>query len=49
MALRIEKLPREHRIEEFDCGREPLDRFLIRFVLQNQLANSAQIYVDRGR
>ncbi len=45
MALRIEKLQREHRVEEFDCGKEPLDRFLIRFALQSQLANSARTYV----
>ncbi len=45
MARRIEKLQREHRVEEFVCGKEPLDRFLIRFALQSQLANSAQTYV----
>ena len=41
MALRIEKLRREHRVEGFDCGKEPLNRFLIRFALQSQLSNSA--------
>lgn len=45
MARRIEKLQRQHRVEEFVCGKEPLDRFLIRFALQSQLANSAQTYV----
>ncbi|MGO4712184.1 GNAT family N-acetyltransferase [Bradyrhizobium sp. 2TAF24] len=45
MALRIEKLRRDHRVEGFDCGKEPLNRFLIRFALQNQLANSAQTYL----
>lgn len=45
MALRIEKLSRGHRVEGFDCGKEPLDRFLIRFALQGQLANSRQTHV----
>ncbi|CAM5761118.1 hypothetical protein LMIY3S_00032 [Labrys miyagiensis] len=45
MALRIEKLRREHRLEGFDCGKEPLNRFLIRFALQGQLSNSSQTYV----
>jgi hypothetical protein len=33
MKFRIEKLRRDHRVEEFDCGKEPLNRFLIRFAL----------------
>jgi GNAT superfamily N-acetyltransferase len=37
MTFRIEKLRRDHRVEEFDCGKEPLNRFLIRFGLQSQL------------
>jgi GNAT superfamily N-acetyltransferase len=45
MALRIEKLRRDHRVDGFDCGKEPLNRFLIRFALQSQLANSAQTYL----
>ena len=45
MAFRIEKLRRDHRIDGFDCGKEPLNRFLIRFALQSQLANSAQTYL----
>lgn len=45
MALSIEKLRREHRVDGFDCGKEPLDRFLTRFALQSQLAESAQTYV----
>jgi GNAT superfamily N-acetyltransferase len=45
MALRIEKLRRDHHVEGFDCGKEPLNRFLIRFALQSQLANSAQTYL----
>ncbi len=45
MALRIEKLRRDHRVDGFDCGKEPLNRFLARFALQSQLANSAQTYL----
>lgn len=45
MAFRIEKLRRDHRVDGFDCGKEPLNRFLIRFALQSQLANSAQTYL----
>lgn len=45
MALRIEKLRREHRVDGFDCGKEPLNRFLIRFALQSQLSNSSQTYL----
>jgi GNAT superfamily N-acetyltransferase len=45
MAPRIEKLRREHRVEGFDCGKEPLNRFLIRFALQSQLSNSSQTYL----
>jgi GNAT superfamily N-acetyltransferase len=42
---RIEKLQRAHNIDAFDCGREPLNRFLIRFALTNQQANASQTYV----
>lgn len=45
MALHIEKLRRDHRVEDFDCGKEALNRYLIRFALQSQLANSAQTYL----
>jgi GNAT superfamily N-acetyltransferase len=45
MAFRIEKLRRDHRVEGFDCGKEPLNRFLIRFALQSRLANSTQTYL----
>jgi predicted N-acetyltransferase YhbS len=44
-SLRIEKLDRRHALEAFDCGREPLNRFLIRFALQNQQAGASQTYV----
>lgn len=44
-SLRIEKLDRRHVVEAFDCGREPLNRFLSRYALQNQQAGAAQTYV----
>jgi len=45
VSLRFEKLNRNQVIEGFDCGREPLNRFLIRFTLQNQQAGASQTYV----
>jgi len=44
-GLRIEKLQRAHPLESFDCGREALNRFLIRYALQNQQAGASQTYV----
>jgi GNAT superfamily N-acetyltransferase len=44
-APRIEKLRREHAVEGFDCGREELNRFLIRYALINQQAGAAQTYI----
>ncbi len=43
--LHIEKLHRKHEIDSFDCGREPRNRFLIRYALQNQQAGASQTYV----
>src|SRR5262245_14693670 len=43
--LRIEKLQRSYTVESFDCGCEPLNRFLIRYALQNQQAGASQTYV----
>ena len=43
--LRIEKLRQDHVTAGFDCGREELNRFLIRYALINQQAGSAQTYV----
>jgi len=43
--LRIEKLRRDHGLEEFDCGKELLNRFLLRNALQNQQASASQTYV----
>jgi GNAT superfamily N-acetyltransferase len=42
---KIEKLRSNHEIEGFDCGKEALNRFLIRHALANQRAESAQTYV----
>jgi GNAT superfamily N-acetyltransferase len=41
----IEKLKREHLLDGFDCGKEPLNRFLKRQAWSSQQANSAQTYV----
>jgi GNAT superfamily N-acetyltransferase len=41
----IEKLRREHILDDFDCGIEDLTRFLIRQAWNNQQAHSAQTYV----
>ena len=43
--LRIEKLHRRHAVDAFDCGEEPLNRFLTRFALSNQQANASQTYL----
>ncbi len=42
---RIEKLRRDHPVENFDCGREELNRYLVRYAWQNQQAGAAQTYV----
>jgi GNAT superfamily N-acetyltransferase len=44
-AVKIEKLRRDHILEGFDCGKEPLNRFLTRYALQNQQANASRTYV----
>jgi GNAT superfamily N-acetyltransferase len=41
----IQKLGPDHELDSFDCGKEPLNRFLQRFALTNQKANTAQTYV----
>jgi hypothetical protein len=33
---RIEKLRRDHPVDLFNCGQEALNRFLVRYALQNQ-------------
>jgi GNAT superfamily N-acetyltransferase len=47
--LRIEKLQHSHQVDEFDCGREALNRFLARYALQNQRAEASQTYVALAR
>ena len=42
---RVEKLRRDHPVEGFDCGREELNRYLLRYAWQNQQASGAQTYV----
>ena len=44
-ALKIEKLDRRHDVDAFDCGKEPLNRFLARYAMQNQKASASQTYV----
>ena len=44
-TLRIEKLQRGHGLDAFDCGREALNRFLMRYAFQNQQAGASQTYV----
>ena len=44
-ALRIEKLRRDHAVENFDCGKSALNRFLVQFAFQNQQANASQTCV----
>jgi GNAT superfamily N-acetyltransferase len=44
-ALRIEKLRRDHPVEGFDCGRDELNRFLVRHALQSQQGNASQTYL----
>ena len=44
-GLRIEKLRPDHRLDGFDCGREALNRYLVRHALQSQQAGAAQTYL----
>lgn len=44
-GFRIEKLRRDHAVEDFDCGKEALNRYLIRHALQSQLAEAASTYL----
>lgn len=43
--FKVEKLRRDHVLEGFDCGKEPLNRFLVRSALQSQQASGSQTYV----
>lgn len=42
---RIEKLAPTHRLDDFDCGKDNLNRFLKRFALVNQRADATQTFV----
>ena len=42
---RIEKLQRAHHVDSFDCGKDTLNRFLIRHALQSQQSEASQTYV----
>lgn len=44
MAYLVEKLNREHRIQEFDCGNAALNTWLNRFALTNQNAQTATTF-----
>jgi GNAT superfamily N-acetyltransferase len=41
----VEKLRPDHRIDEFDCGREVLNRYLQRYAWQNQQSGAGQTYI----
>jgi GNAT superfamily N-acetyltransferase len=42
---RVEKLRPDHPIEGFDCGRDELNRYLLRYAWTNQQAGAAQTYI----
>ena len=42
---RAEKLRRDHQVDGFDCGDEQLNKYLLRYALQNQQAGASQTYV----
>ncbi|MBK6851502.1 MAG: GNAT family N-acetyltransferase [Burkholderiales bacterium] len=44
-TFRIEKLSRQHAVEDFDCGEAALNRFLTRSGWTSQQANASQTYV----
>ena len=44
----VEKLSADHDFDLFDCGKEPLNRFLQRHALTNMTANAARTYVVCG-
>lgn len=44
-SLRIEKLQRRHNVDTFDCGRDALNRFLMKYALQNQQSGASMTYV----
>ena len=44
-GIRIEKLTRGHGLEGFDCGKPPLNGFLVQHALQSQQARASQTYL----
>ena len=38
-------LAKNHRISGFDCGKTPLNEFLVKYALQNQTSGGARTYV----
>ncbi|MBO0722559.1 MAG: GNAT family N-acetyltransferase [Blastocatellia bacterium] len=43
-------LTKEHEVAGFDCGKAPLNEFLIKYALQNQASGGARTYVlTRGQ
>lgn len=44
-ARTIEKLCSGHPVQDFDCGRGELDRYLSRYALQSQQAGAGQTYI----
>jgi len=42
---RVEKLRRDHAVEDFDCGHAQLNKYLQRYAWQNQQAGASQTYV----
>ena len=42
---KIEKLRRDHPVDDFDCGVEPLNEWLIKYALMNQQSDAAQVYL----
>jgi GNAT superfamily N-acetyltransferase len=42
---RVEKLRRGHAVDDFDCGRDQLNKYLQRYAWQNHQAEASQTYV----
>ena len=42
---RVEKLRSDHKLEGFDCGRDELNRYLLRYAWANQQAGASQTYL----
>jgi GNAT superfamily N-acetyltransferase len=44
-AFQIEKLRRDHAVDAFDCGEEPLNQFLARYAWQSQQSGASHTYL----